>query len=139
MTQKLQMTSSTKLSLVPKTRPEIYDPVCWRIKKPHPKAPNACSVGGVKRGSHLIVPFSPHPKAPNACSVGGVKRGSHLIVPFSPHPKAPNACSVGEALKPLPASLRGWGGVKPGSCLTNSIIYFRANSESQLKLTVNLP
>jgi hypothetical protein len=114
MTQKLQMTSSTKLSLVPKTRPEIYDPVCWRIKKPHPKAPNACSVGGVKRGSHLIVPFSPHPKAPNACSVG-------------------------EALKPLPASLRGWGGVKPGSCLTNSIIYFRANSESQLKLTVNLP
>ncbi|HAX77871.1 MAG TPA: hypothetical protein DCY88_19030 [Cyanobacteria bacterium UBA11372] len=50
-----------------------------------------------------------------------------------PNPPTPFPAREGGAFKPLPASLRGWGGVRSWSYFINSIIYSLAGYEIRVR------
>jgi hypothetical protein len=57
-----------------------------------------------------------------------------LHTDLAPVVTTPFPCREGGAFKPLPASLRGWGGVRSGSDFTNRIINSPSNSKSRINL-----
>jgi hypothetical protein len=57
-----------------------------------------------------------------------------LHTDLAPVVTTPFPAREGGAFKPLPASLRGWGGVRSGSDFTNRIINSPSNSKSRINL-----